>query len=118
MTPSKELKFEIWISRFETNQEVRNPKSEALNPKQIQMTEIPMIKNSLVGRFLKISFSCFGFCALRFSALFRISCFGIRACLYLFRISCLVLYFMVSCFTVVRYISPFLGLSTRKNTRF
>ncbi len=39
MTPSKELKFEI-------RNKPENPKSETRNPKQIQITEIPMIKTA------------------------------------------------------------------------
>ncbi len=39
--------FEIRISKYETIWEVRNPKYEAPNSKQIQMTKIPMHKTSL-----------------------------------------------------------------------
>jgi len=39
MTSSKELKFEI-------RNKPENPKSETRNPKQIQITKIPMIKTA------------------------------------------------------------------------
>jgi len=49
MTLSKELKFEI-------RNKPENPNSETRNPKQIQITKIPMIKTPLQYHLSKVVF--------------------------------------------------------------
>ncbi len=70
MTLSKELKFEI-------RNKPENPKSETRNPKQIQITKIPMIKTPFNIIFRRWFFIVLDF-VLRvfpFCFEFRISCF-------------------------------------------